>query len=356
MDDAPRGGPNGPCAGVDTAEAWAAAAAPCDQFLKDHPASIRTPWVRLQRHLVDVSAAKDLVLRLLASPTSEKIRPVTLQLIRQTYDQLEKLAGEVRELRQVTNANVRASGYDSEELRGLLADILFPMSELLLLRSECYPKSSNDALAAAVASDRLSVELTQDWPANTLQGLRALRGRVLAQLTTSHVKDAAEYSKLLKQSSDPQDLAACVRVAVAQQLWSEIPALIERAATPHGELALAELIAMNAQGVSREALSDQIKRIESQFGAYWRRRAEIEVLKSLPQSAGETPLLLQARAVQLVSAGKLDEAADLLVKATEGHLKSEDPAAAMETALQAAAVFMQRQQTVNPLNYFGSLL
>ncbi len=324
---------------LDTAEAWQRAAEPCDAWLRTHAMHPRAVWVQAQRNLVEIAAARDAVLRLLAATDADTLRPVTLRLLRQATDRQTRLLEDL----QVRTAE---GSVTAEELRGLRADVRLQLAEIHLLRQQCHPYESDDGLAAAADADRTVAEMLGDWPVTTERGLQATRIRVLAKVASGDAAAAMELCQVLKNSPDPQHRAACVRAAIASKDYGTAEQLLAITQATHGELELARLAWLAARRSSTDRLDQQMQKITREFGAYWQRRAQWEILRTAGTNS-ESVAVLQAGAIEAAGKGKLTDAAQQFLKLADLLSRQKQADEAMTARLQAAAAY-QRAAATDP--------
>jgi hypothetical protein len=258
-------------------------------------------WLRTQIELQRFQLAKRSVANFQALPDGLRFRDDALAVIRSTLDRVESLQQATFE--SVADERERKGLSNKRDLAGLRNRLQLLKIDALLLRSDCYPYGSPDAVAAgADAIEHIRKFFNQvdiDWPGRDELELARFRSASAANLGESI---AAELDGWLKTVDNfnlfarGSALAAEIEMRSGKltQSTQRLASIANRKMSP--ELSLIELTVEiqnwnQSSGRNRDmvgsdseaklrAILGEKNRIARSFGSYWGRRAEAAVLSA----------------------------------------------------------------------------
>ncbi|MEZ6114908.1 MAG: hypothetical protein R3C99_28415, partial [Pirellulaceae bacterium] len=320
--------------------------------------------------LIDYRRGQIATLGFLADPQNEKLRTEALTSIRTCEEDLLRLADDVQQTIPLADLGRDKSLPPSTELRVVLSSVRQRRIEALLARADLYPTDSDDALAAAVeaaeqaeqllkslapdeSSHRDAVRLlSQSWvragdARKALTALQPLMPRdALSQRAASVPKPAD-----LSWQPVPETRALLVRIALLDRepacakLWLDAyyhgadSASTAKDAPPSLDLARLEYLLFGDRP-DIQAAADWAEAIQARHGAYEGRLASLKLM-SAGSSTTSDARVAAASAAAMLRRGETMAAANQYMLAASQALSDQQPEAAFEYRLQAAAAFQK---------------
>jgi len=360
----------------DNTTLWQVCIAPAQAYHQQNVANnavdddARWPWIQWQAGRCKLLHAQSVLAKFLANPASDPLRDLGLNIVRDTLQDIDHLLKDLKRRQSLSARQGVSSGSQApaEQLRNLAADALLLQCELLLVRSQIYPKGSADRAAAladvqAKAQDLLK-RTGEDWPVRP--GL--LLAVYTAQLESGDLSAINRLEQLVDQA-DPVSIGARAaaaaataaaqagqfsRAATVQQLlqqlvqadstWAPLESLVNI------EVAIAELQQQKSETDPTDRLnqlSHQAKQLGDRYGAYWQARAEALIVGGMSNSqVGDPKLamqLLMAQVRQLVTANQPDQAVEILRQASDAQSVTGNGSLALELASTAAALLRHQK-------------
>lgn len=332
-------------------------------------ADTRWPWIEWQIARCRLLRAQSHLASYLATPTNDMHRQRALELVREIRSRMEDLVKEVKR-RQALASRMAAGDLNTEasveQLRNLDADAQLLVSEALMVRWQLYPLASEDRAAAlaevrTTAADFLKRSRADDPTRSSLQLAQAVAelesGDAAALIKLQQLAQAADQPqiRMLAASNlaralarEGQESRARIALDLLERTASEEPSLTPQLVLARIEVTLARL--EKSQGTKNEKemseLVRQAQELGSQYGDYWRTRAEALLVGRLSSSSvTDSQLamdLLIAEVRQLVAQGEassMRDAANKLLQGRDAQTAGNRGAAAISLATKAAALF-----------------
>jgi hypothetical protein len=360
---------------------WAEAGQVIDDFLAKHPDYPRAIVLRLQRAMVTQGRGELARHEAELSPSDAKLPLAAQQHLREAIKQLAALQADVdAALRKAPRGAAGLSVGDklsAMELVALDRHVRYQTAKAHQEIAETYP-TGNDRIDALAQADKLLEPLaatTSDdevvWQA------RVDRVRALRQL--GRAEQAHERIEQLSSKSRPAWVDA--RLAIEQAFLASADgkfdaalALVEERKLATGgvdaaeaddlrlRIVLAAWLAAVRAGDDAEiaarhaAATNIVKRIETQHGPYWARRAKLQTAAAVAGGAVATSATLLAAVAECdFHAGAADEAIRNYDKAASAARESGDGNSAFRLALSAAAVMQQQKRLAEALDRYATL-
>ncbi len=340
------------------AQRWKAVEGWAQRFRQRFPGS---PW--------DLQVALQSVLARLARGEAERLAAELADGDRQTAQRqkaLETLRRAERRLRELTQRMERGAGGSSSDpvppdvLQGIENQLVLAAAKVYWNRALCYPKQSDDRLAALEAArSNLRRLIRQTRPENLVQ-IEALLWLARCQ---RELGEAGEAEKTLRLLAKRKDVPAKWKLELDAELLRlaherhqrKLPVEPRIGRTVHGVhsiewdfVSLRVLLDRLALSRDREAesLQQEIDRglttIELVHGPYWGRRAtRLMVGHSAGVASIASARLLERSAREKLGQRKWQEAVELLREAAEAASRSGEPEEAFRLAYQSALVEQQ---------------
>lgn len=384
---------------ADSAAAWTAVAELEANYRREYPTDPRLPWLAWQLARADLLQGQQALAKWLATPAATPQREAALQAVRRILQQLDDVEADVKKrlpLSEPRTATTRTQA-PSTELLELSVDCTLLRCEALLVRSRAYPPGSGDAAAAAADVDRIAGEMLlrapADWAArDELLVARATAGLevgkraeslelLLAILRERPVEGLANAAAASSDSGTPgqttpdaarptampsararlragsvaiEALCADEDVASAEQA---LQVLTSNFAGPEVELSRIRVLLASLNQRKPADRSEQLQSVIAaaaelgkKYGNYWRNRADALLVGSaaaLPSASGNDRTLMDdlvtVEVRQLLAGGQTTAAIAKLRTASENARATGDTAAALDFAMQAAAL-LQREK------------
>lgn len=277
-----------------------------EKFLADPVNKTQSIWIESALIRIELLVAQRAVTSYLAAPSNQSRREDVLEALRRLSDAIEKIEPKVKE--QMGEAS-RKSRRDET---GLVSDLMSLRNRLLLmqvdsmlLRSNCYPQGSNEAMAAGgealTAIDKASEQIDAQWegrPELELAKIAALNA--LTQFDESHRLAESIFTRvkdptvLVKAGAMAARAARLSKNSLKAAQWIEKSMALPTNGVP--ELALEQLESKIATtGADQQAIVEVLdlkKQIGERFGKYWELRAEAAIVSNssikLPRNDGTT--------------------------------------------------------------------
>ncbi len=333
----------------------------------------RWPWIEWQIARCRLLRAQSHLASYLATPTNDVHRQRALELVREIRSRMEDLVKELK--RRQALASRMATGDTTEasveQLRNLDADAQLLVSEALMVRWQLYPVDSEDRAAAlaevrTTAADFLKLSRADDPTRSSLQLAQAV-----AELESGDAAALIKLEQLAKSADQPQirmlaasnlaralaregqESRARIALDLLERTANEEPSLTPQLVLSRIEVTLARL--EKSQGNKNEEemseLVRQAQELGSQYGDYWRTRAEALLVGRLSSSSvTDSQLamdLLIAEVRQLVARGdanSMRDAANKLIQGRDAQAAGNRGAAAISLATKAAALFSELKE------------
>lgn len=334
----------------------------------------RWPWIEWQIARCRLLRAQSHLASYLANPTNDTHRQRALELVREIRSRMEDLVKELKRRQALASrmaagdSNTEAS---AEQLRNLDADAQLLVSEALMVRWQLYPVASEDRAAAlaevrTTAADFLKRSRADDPTRSSLQLAQAVAelesGDAAALLKLEQLAQTADQPqiRMLAASNLARSLAregqesrARIALDLLERTANEEPSLTPQLVLSRIEVTLARL--EKSQGTKNEKemseLVRQTQELGSQYGDYWRTRAEALLVGRLSSSSvTDSQLamdLLIAEVRQLVAQGdasSMRDAANKLLQGRDAQAAGNRGAAAISLATKAAALFNELKE------------
>ncbi len=334
----------------------------------------RWPWIEWQLARCRLLRAQSHLASYLATPTNDMHRQRALELVREIRSRMEDLVKELKRRQALASrmaagdSNTEAS---AEQLRNLDADAQLLVSEALMVRWQLYPVASEDRAAAlaevrTTAADFLKRSRADDPTRSSLQLAQAVAelesGDAAALIKLEQLAQTADQPQIrmlaasnLARSlaSEGQESRARIALDLLERTAKEEPSLTPQLVLSRIEVTLARL--EKSQGNKNEKemseLVHQAQELGSQYGDYWRTRAEALLVGRLSSSSvNDSQLamdLLIAEVRQLVAQGdanSMRDAASKLLQGRDAQAAGSRGAAAISLATKAAALFNELKE------------
>lgn len=298
-------------------------------------------WLEFYLALARFNIARRSLANYLAAPASTAPRDDALEAVRKTLDRSEELARALAELPAADRPS--ATNAETADVAGLRNRLQLLRIDAYLLRSECYPFGSDDALAAATEAmntmRQLRSHVESDWSGKELLEIAGFRSLAAAGLDEQAVDEIEAWlKKPHEQVFRDQVIALAVdlflRLNTPERARQWLATAESKTRSP--ELALAELkLKIDAWKAGRMSSADSPsvqRQLESileikdgmakRFGTYWGRRAEAAVLASgntptivTPNAASSSLELIKLEIRQLLAANQWKAAVERLDQA-----------------------------------------
>jgi hypothetical protein len=316
-----------------------------DKFVGDNSKNLEGLWIKFHSERLRYVLANRAVAVYQSAPANPAPRDDALQAIRTVSDQCEAILVELSEL---PLGNLASPTSDAKQLSRDSAGLRNRLRHLkidgMLLRSQSYPLGSNDAIAAGTealaAIDELRNQVEADWIGRDDLEFTWFRALIAASQETEAFSKIRPWLKALNNDSLHDQAVALVstthlrakRVTDAEY-WLKTARSDPK--SPHialleMQIRIAEWLDRQSKGTSKpddlqrdlNAILAMKKQIANQFGPYWERRAEAEIVSSgqkLPDSQA-TPSrtsfdLIQLEISQLIRANNTLAAVERLDQA-----------------------------------------
>lgn len=334
----------------------------------------RWPWIEWQIARCRLLRAQSHLASYLATPTNDLHRQRALELVREIRSRMDDLVKEVKR-RQALASRMAAGDSNNEasaeQLRNLDADAQLLVSEALMVRWQLYPVASEDRAAAlaevrTTAADFFKRSRADDPTRSSLQLAQAVAelesGDAAALLKLEQLAQTADQPqiRMLAASNLARSLAregqesrARIALDLLERTANEEPSLTPQLVLSRIEVTLARL--EKSQGTKNEKemseLVRQAQELGSQYGDYWRTRAEALLVGRLSSSSvTDSQLamdLLIAEVRQLVAQGdasSMRDAANKLLQGRDAQAAGNRGAAAISLSTKAAALFNELKE------------
>lgn len=334
----------------------------------------RWPWIEWQIARCRLLRAQSHLASYLATPTNEMHRQRALELVREIRSRMDDLVKEIKRRQAlasrmaVGDSNNEAS---AEQLRNLDADAQLLASEALMVRWQLYPVASEDRAAAlaevrTTAADFLKRSRSDDPTRSSLMLAQAVAelesGDAAALLKLEQLAQNADQPqiRMLAASNLARSLAregqesrARIALDLLERTAKDEPSLMPQLVLSRIEVTLARI--EKNQGTKNEKemteLVRQARELGSQYGDYWRTRAEALLVGRLSSSSvNDSQLamdLLIAEVRQLVAQGdanSMRNAANKLIQGRDAQAAGNRGVAAISLATKAAALFNELKE------------
>ncbi len=347
---------------TDSTTALAAAAQQQQALLAKLPLDLNRLWLEFHFEALRLSIADRIVAFYLAAPSRTVQRDDALKLIRQILDRCDQLLTELSRVSDPADSNrsrgTEASLRDQVALRNRLQLLKI---DSYLLRSQCYPLASEDALAAGTDAlaliDRLMPQVDPAWSGHDSLQLARHRSQAAADQVAEALRGLTQWwPEIVDEAVRPKALALICQLQLRRQEIDQAAAWLARRAedrSPDLALAALELAILqgrSSSGSERDSSLQQILRLKEEiaqrFGSYWGQRAEALIVGSefnnlagrATSDASSSLELLRLDIRQQIAAANWPAALDRLASAEAVALRGKDPQQAFAFAKTAIGV------------------
>ncbi len=316
-----------------------------DKYVGDHSKNLERLWIKFHSERLRFLLANRAVALYQSAPANPAPRDDALQALRTVSDQCEAILFELAEL---PLGNLASPTRDAKQLSRDSAGLRNRLRHLkidgMLLRSQCYPFGSNDAIAAGAealaAIEELRNQVEADWSGRDDLEFTWFRALIAASQESEAMAKLQPWLKTLNNDSLHDQAVALIATTHLRtkhladaEYW--LKAAKSKPKSPHialleMQIRIAEWQERQSKGTSKQddvqhdlnAILAMKKQIADRFGPYWERRAEAEIVSSgqkIPDSQtvpSRTSFdLIQLEISQLIRANNTSAAVERLDQA-----------------------------------------
>jgi tetratricopeptide (TPR) repeat protein len=348
----------------------------CDEYLRGHPDHPRRVQLRVQRGLVRL-ARGELARQESEVSSAAGIVQTARDHLRAAVDELKTALDEIGVETRREAAGNRRDDWKRDELLSLARHVEFQLARAYRNQGQTYPAQSPDRTNSVMQARELVARMAQSETSLPLAWESRLEEIACLRLLEDYAAARRRLELFDSQAPPPAaalaGLAERIRVALADDDLETALALVEAVQDEPGanapELELAMLEACLAAWRRAENSSDAeaasawqarsaaiVRKVDEQFGAYWRRRAEtlLAAVVGGSPTTGDPAILMRA-AESFFRSGQVDDAIAAYDRAHTQALAGGDHEAAFAAAYAAAHVEQDRGRFVEAAGRFRAL-